>query len=114
MTRAALFPGHGGVPKSAETSLVAALKTARAAGLIGPLDAAAVGNARQSARALDRALRDEERADNVASLTRAHRENLRELRLTPASRLPGPPALGEMSDPLADLGFLHLGPTVAS
>ena len=81
-----MFGAKGRHPRSAETSLVDALKIARRDELLGPLDLAAVGLARQSARAVDDALRSEERADNVATLVRAHLAVLRDLGLTPASR----------------------------
>ena len=81
-----LFSPPGLHPRSAESSLVDSLKIARAAGLIVPLDRAAVGNAYQSARAVDDALRAEERADNIATLIRAHLANLEALELTPRQR----------------------------
>ena len=83
----ALFSARGRHPRSAETSLVDALKVARAAGLIIPGDLAAVGLARQSARAVDDALRGDDPADRVATLLRAHLAVLTALGLTPAARL---------------------------
>jgi len=85
-SRPALFAAKGLHPRSAETSLVDALKVARRDGTVVPVDLAAVGLARQSARALDDALRAEERADNVATLVRAHLAVLTALGLTPAAR----------------------------
>lgn len=81
-----LFTPTGLHPRSAESSLVDALKLARTAGLILPIDRAAVGAAYQSARAVDDALRAEERADNIATLIRAHLAALEALELTPRQR----------------------------
>ena len=83
----ALFPVRGPHPRSAESSLVDALKVARRAGHIQAADLAAVGLARQSARAVDDALRGDEASDRVATLVRAHLAVLTALNLTPASRL---------------------------
>ena len=66
-----LFGAKGRHPRSAETSLVDALKVARRDRTLTPADLAAVGLARQSARAVDDALLADERADNVATLIRA-------------------------------------------
>lgn len=84
---AALFSARGRHPRSAETSLVDALKVARREGAITQADLAAVGLARQSARAVDDALRGDEASDRVATLLRAHLAVLTALNLTPASRL---------------------------
>jgi hypothetical protein len=99
----ALFPARGRHPRSAETSLVDALKVARQSGHVLPADLAAVGLARQAARAVDDALRAEERADNVATLIRAHLSVLTALGLTPAARLERNAA------DVADLGELLAG-----
>jgi len=109
-----LFKAPGQHPRSAESSLVDALKVARKAGAITAADLAAVGLARQSARAVDDALRAEERADNVATLVRAHLAVLTALGLTPAARAParaGEAALAD--DPLVALGLDRMGPTAA-
>jgi len=81
-----LFAARAARPRSAETSLVDALKVVRRSGAIVAEDRAAVGLARQSARAVDDALIAGERADNVATLIRAHLAVLIELGLTPRAR----------------------------
>jgi len=86
-TAPALFPARGRHPRSCEASLVDALKVARRDGTITQADLAAVGLARQAARAVDDALRGDEASDRVATLLRAHLAVLTALGLTPASRL---------------------------
>jgi len=76
-------------PRSAGRSLEDALNLARKAGVLEGLDAAAIGLARQSARALDDAVTGAgppRATDRISSLLRAHLLVLEALGLTPLAR----------------------------